>query len=123
LQSYGTDYQNVPIPDGALIYCDIPYNSTNCGKYQGFDHDRFYEWAERQENIYISEYTMPDDFIPVARKEKVVLSSADGNGQKAEEIIFTNKRTYNKLSDQAKELATLNFAEQITLFDMEGETK
>ena len=93
LQSFGVDYQEVPIPEGALIYCDIPYSGTNCGKYQGFDHKRFYEWAEQQNNIYISEYEMPDCFIPIARRTKQVLSAANGNNYKAEEIIFTNKKT------------------------------
>jgi site-specific DNA-adenine methylase len=116
LQAFGTDYQQVPIPSGALIYCDIPYNSTNCGKYDGFDHQRFYEWADKQENIFISEYSMPDAFVPIAKKEKVVLSSADGNGQKAEEYIFTNQKTYDKLSDTFKQRIGLNLSEQMTFF-------
>ena len=116
LQMYGVDYQDVPIPDGALIYCDIPYNSTNCGKYDGFDHQRFYEWADKQENIFISEYSMPANFVPIAKKEKVVLSSADGNGQKAEEYIFTNQKTYDKLSDTFKQRIGLNLSEQMTFF-------
>ena len=118
LQSFGVDYQDVPIPKGALIYCDIPYLGTNCGKYQGFDHDRFYAWAEEQENIYISEYTMPEGFIPFAHKEKTVLSASDGNDYKADEMIYTNERTYNSLKMSKKEYIKLNFAEQLTLFDM-----
>ena len=112
------DYQSVSIPPGALIYCDIPYNSTNCGKYQGFDHDRFYEWAVKQDNIYISEYTMPDDFIPVAHIEKTILSAAIGNSFKADEKIFTNKKTFEKLTESKKQYAKLNFAEQVSIFDL-----
>ena len=102
LQSYGTDYQNVPIPDGSLIYCDIPYSNTNCGKYGGFDHDRFYTWAEKQDNIFISEYNMPDDFIEVANVSKSVLSASNGNSGKVEEKIYTNQRTYNRMSADFK---------------------
>lgn len=116
LQSFGIDYQSVPIPQGALIYCDIPYCGTNCGKYDGFDHNRFYEWAEKQDNIYISEYSMPDEFIPIACIEKQVLSAANGNSQKIEEKIFTNKRTYKKLDSITKERIGWNLAEQLTLF-------
>ena len=116
LQSYGVDYSEVPIPSGALIYCDIPYTGTNCGKYQGFDHKRFYEWAEQQENIYISEYDMPDAFVPYAWIDKQVLSSADGNTSWAREKIYTNKRTYDKLDDFDKFRISCNFAEQMTLF-------
>ena len=116
LQSYGVDYSEVPIPSGALIYCDIPYTGTNCGKYQGFDHKRFYEWAEQQENIYISEYDMPDAFVPYVWIDKQVLSSADGNTSWAREKIYTNKRTYDKLDDFDKFRISCNFAEQMTLF-------
>lgn len=118
LQKYGVDYQKVPIPKGALIYCDIPYVGTNCGKYQGFDHERFYEWAWQQDNIFISEYTMPEGFIEVANIDKSVLSAADGNNYKAEEKIFTNRRTYETLDADFKEYIKSATAKQLTLFDM-----
>ena len=116
LQGYGGDYADVSIPEGALIYCDIPYRGTICGKYDGFDHERFYEWAEAQDNIYISEYEMPDVFMPYAWIEKQVLSSATGNDSWAKEKLFTNRRTYEKLSDFDKFRIQCNFAEQMTLF-------
>ena len=106
--------------DDILIYCDPPYEGTNCGKYQGFDSKRFYEWAEAQDNIYISEYKMPDVFIPYARIDKTVLSASNGNSQKATEMIFTNRRTYEKLKDSTKERIHLNFAEQVSMFDYYG---
>lgn len=96
LQSLQSDYRDVTIPDNAVIYCDIPYNSTNCGKYAGFNHDDFYAWAERQDNIFISEYSMPDQFIEVASIEKSVLSAANGTGSKVTERLFTNQRTYDR---------------------------
>lgn len=120
LQSLQLDYVSVSIPSQALIYCDIPYSSTNCGKYQGFNHDRFYKWAREQDNIYISEYDMPDDFICVAKIEKTVLSAANSNSIKAEEKLFTNKRTYDKLSTEEQEKIKLNFAEQMSIFDLIG---
>ena len=118
LQSHGVDYQKVPIPDGALIYCDIPYYGTNCGKYGGFDHERFYAWAWEQNNIFISEYRMPKGFIEVANIEKTVLSASNGNDIKAEEKIFTNRRTYERLPDDFKRRIRYNTAKQLTLFDM-----
>jgi len=118
LQRYGCDFSDVPIPKGALIYCDIPYVDTNCGKYNGFDHERFYSWAYKQDNIFISEYKMPEDFIEVANISKTVLSAADGGNYFAKEKIFTNKRTYDKLSDYQKRIYEFNTTEQMTLFDM-----
>lgn len=117
LKTFGTDYQNVPIPDGSLIYCDIPYVGTNCGNYQGFDHQRFYEWAAKQDNIYISEYQMPEDFVEVAIISKSILSASNGNSGVAEEKIFTNRRTYDQLSSDVKERISLDTAKQTSIFD------
>ena len=103
-----------------MIYCDIPYNGTNCGKYSGFDHDRFYEWAERQDNIFISEYWMPDSFIQYAQIEKSVLSAANGNSQTAREKIYTNRRTYERMTDEQKELIKVWNGEQMSLEDLIG---
>ena len=72
-------YETVIIPNNAIIYCDIPYYNTECGCYCGFNYDKFYNWAEQQKNIYISEYTMPEDrFISIAEIKKTVLSSGQG---------------------------------------------
>ena len=117
LQSYGTTYENVPIPPNSLIYCDIPYADTNCGKYDGFKHDLFYEWALQQDNIFISEYTMPSNFIEIANAEKIVLSAANGNSNTATERLYTNRRTYDRMSQRQKDVIASNLATQISLFD------
>ena len=117
LQSYGTSYENVPIPPNSLIYCDIPYAGTNCGKYGGFKHDLFYEWALQQNNIFISEYSMPSNFIEIANTEKVVLSATNGNSNTATERLYTNRRTYDRMSQRQKDVIAGNLATQISLFD------
>ena len=94
LQSLQSDYRLVSIPQNALIYCDIPYIGTNCGKYDGFDHDAFYAWAVEQDNIFISEYTMPEPFIEIASTQKSVLSTANGDSGKVTEKLWTNPKTY-----------------------------
>ena len=94
LQTFQGDYREVKIPQNALIYCDIPYSGTNCGKYDGFDHAAFYEWAVQQENIFISEYAMPAPFIEVASIQKSVLSTSNGNSGKVTEKLFTNPKTH-----------------------------
>ena len=116
LQSLHGDYAEVKIPEGAVIYCDPPYRGTNCGKYAGFDSERFYEWARRQDNIYISEYSMPDDFVVVAEREKVVLSASNGNSLKATERIYTNRRTYERMGADGKRAVMLGSAVQLSLF-------
>ena len=116
LQSLQSDYSEVEIPKDAVIYCDPPYEGTNCGKYDGFDSGRFHEWARRQDNIFISEYSMPDDFIVVAETEKVILSAANGNSQKATERVYTNQRTYSTMSEAQRNIIKFNTAEQLSLF-------
>ena len=116
LQSLGVDYRSVKIPNDAVTYCDIPYAGTNCGKYQGFNHRQFYEWAEKQDNIFISEYQMPENFIPIAKQEKSVLSAANSNSKVATEYLFTNRKTYNGFSDEKKERISLEMANQLSLF-------
>jgi len=56
-------------PDGCLIYCDPPYKGTT--KYTGvpdFDTEQFWnimrEWSINND-VYISEYNAPNDFISV----------------------------------------------------------
>ena len=81
------DYKAVPILPDSLIYCDIPYKGT-AGYTGGFNHEEFYEWARKQEElVIISEYSMPEDFICIAQvKKSVTLSS--GSEKKADEKLF-----------------------------------
>lgn len=67
---FNKSYNEIDIKPNSVIYCDIPYANTNCGSYNGFNHAEFYEWARQQQNIYISEYTMPEDFKSVFEIEK-----------------------------------------------------
>lgn len=100
VQFYNMSYQDVKIQDGYIIYCDIPYHNTKCDMYNGFDHEAFYEWARQQDNIYISEYTMPADFVEIARIQKTVTASSYDNSSVATEKIFTNQRTYEKIMNR-----------------------
>lgn len=52
------DYREIEILPNSVIYCDPPYKGT-ATYLQQFDHEAFYNWAEKQKNIYISEYQMP----------------------------------------------------------------
>ena len=65
LQSLETDYREVPIPEGSVVYCDPPYSGTN-DYGMDFDHDAFWEWARTREfPVWVSEYSAPDDFVCV----------------------------------------------------------
>ena len=60
---------------------------------------------------------MPEDFIPIARIEKVQLSAANGNNYHAEERIWTNEKTYKRMSEERKEISRLEMAEQMSIKD------
>lgn len=72
LETFGGDYQNVPLKNTGVIYCDIPYFKTDKYASGKFDYERFYAWCERQSlPVFISEYWMPEDrFKCIAEKEK-----------------------------------------------------
>lgn len=83
-------YDEVDLPENALIYCDPPYINT-AGYGVDFDHSRFYDWCRAQkELVLISEYSMPDDFIPIWIKQKSV-TLCSGAAKKSEEKLFINK--------------------------------
>ena len=69
--------------------------------------------ARKIQNIYISEYTMPNDFIPIAQIEKMQ-SCAINNSARAIEKIWTNQQTFEILSDSRKAIMSNEFAEQLT---------
>lgn len=59
-----SDYRNLSFVD-SLIYCDPPYKGTSGYKTGDFNHDEFYEWCRDQAKnniVFVSEYTAPDDF-------------------------------------------------------------
>lgn len=64
IEFYNTTYDLLDIPDGAVIYCDPPYRGT--APYNGvepFDFDKFDDWLRNHKNVFISEYSMPEDFV------------------------------------------------------------
>lgn len=88
-----SSYEQVKIPENAVIYCDIPYKETTKYKTDSFDYEKFYNWckvkSKEGHKIFISEYSMPDDFICVWEKEINVTVAKDCNNKKAREKLFT----------------------------------
>lgn len=92
LQTTSGDYQDVEIPDGAVVYCDPPYRGTNEYRNGGFDYGRFYDWLRSREYpVYVSEYAMPEDFVPVYERKKIC-TLGHGNRTKTVEKIFVHER-------------------------------
>lgn len=89
LETYGGDYQDVPLGDSGVIYCDIPYFKT--AKYASgkFDYERFYAWCEKQFlPVFISEYWMPEDRFKCIAEISKTCAYGTGNGKKTFEKLF-----------------------------------
>ncbi len=103
LQSLESDYRDVQILPGSVIYCDPPYCGTT-GFVNGFNHDAFYEWCGKQEEIVvISEYEMPETFVCIAEREKCVHYSATNNAQRKMERLFIPKHLLGAYKQKMKE--------------------
>lgn len=87
-------YDELDFETDSVIYCDPPYIGTH--KYKvNFNFDAFYEWARIQENIFISEYKMPNDFCELTSIDKICLLNK--SHKKVQEKIFTNRKTYERM--------------------------
>jgi len=86
-------YEKVPIESDSVIYCDPPYLKVIKKKIYNnsdFNHNSFYDWARKQNNIFISEYTMPDDFEVVYQKEKTCCLGLNNNTKTVEKLFVNN---------------------------------
>lgn len=84
-------YEYIKIPEDSVVYADIPYQNTECGSYEGFDHQAFFDWAARQRvPVFISSYQIDDPrFVCVWEREKRCLLQAGGGGALRTERIYT----------------------------------
>jgi 16S rRNA G966 N2-methylase RsmD len=81
-------YLSYNYKEGDIVYCDPPYNNTNCGSYSGFNSDVFINWA-RQIPCYISEYNMPEDFECIWKKSiQVTVNRINTPSIKSVEKLF-----------------------------------
>ena len=76
-------YDNLPIPDNSLIYCDPPYSKKRGYRGTGgFDSDKFWQWciymSKSGHTVIVSEFSCPDDICDIIySKERKI--TANGN--------------------------------------------
>ena len=93
LERLNLDYRDVPIEDGGVVYCDPPYRGVSGYVTGAFDHDAFYDWVRNAEfPVYVSEYSMPEDFIPVWEKPVAVLANQKGTDGKVTERLYLHEK-------------------------------
>ena len=94
------DYESYNNVKNALIYCDIPYQSTTqYGINKEFDYDKFWNWVRRMSInnlLLVSEYNAPKDFECIF--EKTLTTTLDKNSRKKDtEKLFIHKSLVDKL--------------------------
>lgn len=91
-----SSYDQLDIPANSIVYCDIPYQDTT--RYRtDFDHDAFWKWCRARvrqgHNVFVSEYSAPDDFVCIWEKE--VSTTLDKSGSKKDtERLFIHQSQY-----------------------------
>ena len=97
-------YDELDIPPNSIIYCDPPYENTKQYK-DSFNHSKFWQWCrikvKEGNEVYISEYNAPDDFICIWEKETKSSLSANGKSggsKKSTEKLFVHK-SQHKVDD------------------------
>lgn len=87
-----SDYRDIKVPQGAVIYCDPPYKETT-GYQDSIDYDHYWQWIrDVSKNNYVlcSEYEAPDDFECIWYKD-LTTTLDNASRSKATERLFTYK--------------------------------
>lgn len=92
-------YDEIDIPDDAVVYCDPPYHACIGHLYEGtadaFDHNAFYDWCVRVSKtnpIFISEYSIEDDRFEVVAEKQKMTSLAAIKSFNVTERLYTVKK-------------------------------
>ena len=93
LQMFTKSYDEVPIKENSIVYCDIPYENTAEYVNDGFNHKKFYDWAYNQkELVIISSYEVSDDrFQRVVNLKKSGSLKGGSTGKTLNEGLFIAK--------------------------------
>lgn len=92
-------YDEIDIPDDAVVYCDPPYHASDKTFYEGtasaFDHGAFYDWCVRVSKtnpIFISEYSIEDDRFEVVAEKQKITSMSSVKSFNVTERLYTVKK-------------------------------
>ena len=90
-------YEKVLIPEGSLIYCDIPYKSST-KKYKGgwFNHEDFYQYCKTMQDsghvVLVSEYlkNLPEGWeVQWMQESSMGVRNKDGVQESTIEILMS----------------------------------
>lgn len=88
-------------PD-AVVYCDPPYaKTTGYGAVGRFDSGQFWDtaraWSETGAQVYVSEYSAPEDWVPVWKLRAAVTMHHEDKKKSALEQLFIYGPTLEQL--------------------------
>lgn len=92
-----SDYRDIQIPDGSLVYCDPPYFGTKPYGYaneSNFNYEYFWEWIRKLSKkcyVIISEGTIPDDFYIIYETSKRRTLKDKNDAFAVEKIVTWNE--------------------------------
>lgn len=93
------DYTQIKA-ENSVIYCDPPYiNTTQFKNAKEFDYDLFYKKMRelsKSNYLFISELTMPDDFVCIWQKEVNRSLNAKGKFNAVEKLFVWREGRYAK---------------------------
>ena len=92
-------YDEIDIPDDAVVYCDPPYHDRDKKLYEctasSFDNCAFYDWCVRVSKtnpIFISEYSIEDDRFEIVAEKQKITSMAAVKSFNVTERLYTVKK-------------------------------
>lgn len=92
-------YDEIDLPEDAVVYCDPPYHASNKTLYENtaktFDHGTFYDWCVRVSKtnpIFISEYSIEDDRFEVVAEKYKMTSMSSAKSINVTERLYTVKK-------------------------------
>lgn len=92
-------YDEIDIPDDAVVYCDPPYHASDNSLYEGtakaFDHFAFYDWCvdvSKTNPIFISEYSIKDDRFEIVAEKQKITSMSWAKSFNVTERLYTVKK-------------------------------
>ena len=92
-------YDEIDIPDDAVVYCDPPYHACDKRLYEStakaFDNCAFYDWCvsvSKTNPIFISEYSIEDDRFEVVAEKQKMTSMSPVKSSIVTERLYTVKK-------------------------------
>ena len=89
-----SDYHDLHIPDGSLVYCDPPYAGTQEYRQGGFDSQEFWSWCSSlSASVFVSEYVAPPMWNSIWSKQKASSLDLDTGSKHSVENLFSKEAT------------------------------